>query len=195
LVLFAHTAARGASICATVGDSEGDGLPQATVNVVSLTGEKRYSARTDATGRACFASTPEGLYSVEAGLIGFLNVRYYPVRVSYPEATDLSFRLPLGEVNGDSFEQDAVMSGTLLEGDRPVGSAKVCMFEPGKTEPYICGKTTDLGEYALTVPTGTYVAVITRWKGEPIRETVEPPQTVKLPTPGRYRNLLAVPTR
>jgi hypothetical protein len=96
---------RASEMCVTVNDSEDRPLPNAWINVIELVAAsadhdlaaKSYNKSADSNGSACF-TLPEGTYSVEAGVMGFLNVRYYPVRLTYPNPLALLFRLPIGDV-------------------------------------------------------------------------------------------------
>jgi hypothetical protein len=72
-----------AELCLRVADEGQQPLPAARVHVVSLGDGQAHDRQTDANGSSCLSGLPEGLYSVEASLQGFLHVRYYPVRVSY----------------------------------------------------------------------------------------------------------------
>lgn len=90
-------------LCVTVNDPEDLPLPHAWVNVTDRIAVKTYNESTDSKGRTCL-TLPEGTYAVEAGLTGFLNVRYYPVRVTYPNPLNLTFRLPFGDITEGPLE-------------------------------------------------------------------------------------------
>jgi|ERR1043166_5162645 hypothetical protein len=93
-------------LCVTVIDEADLPLSLAWVNVSQMvktstaanTVATVYHAATDSEGKACLA-VPEGSYAVEVGLMGFLSVRYQPVRVRYPYSRTLKFRLPIGDVS------------------------------------------------------------------------------------------------
>src|SRR5579859_6999405 len=86
MVLCSHYVVLGSSICVKVVDVIDAPLAQATVRIERLSNQLgSYAATTDSKGTACTGHLPEGLYSVEVSLVGFLNVRYYPVRVAFPE--------------------------------------------------------------------------------------------------------------
>lgn len=145
------------SVCTTVVDPAGLPLPGAAVKIVSLLRvDKRFSVSTDQQGRACAGDVPEGLYSVEASLAGFLNVKYYPVRVSFPGGVNLSFQLPFGEITEGGVQAEAILSGTLEDKGKPLSGIKICLFDKTQTAPTGCTVTNDLGEYALCVPPGVY---------------------------------------
>lgn len=93
---------------------------------------------------------------MEAGLTGFLNVRYLPVRVAYPYPVKLSFQLPVGDVTEGGVEADAVVSGTLRLDHKPIAEARLCLLTETGSERVTCGLTNQLGEYALSVPPGRY---------------------------------------
>ena len=69
-------------VCVNVSDFSEQPLANAWINVTDLAAGKIRSTQSDSKGSACLPGLPEGLYSVETGLTGFLNVRYYPVRIS-----------------------------------------------------------------------------------------------------------------
>jgi hypothetical protein len=173
-----------ADLCATVLDITHLPLPSASVNVESLATGKAYLARADQRGTACL-SVPEGLYSVEASLTGFLHVKYYPVRATAEAKQNLIFWLPLGEIREGPFGGDSTLSGTMLSRGAPIESADVCVIGPGGA-PRTCTVTNDLGEYALVVPPGAYETEIRTRDGHVYRSRVD------ISTPGVYRNRLSL---
>jgi hypothetical protein len=184
LVLFCSSGFA-SSLCVKARDYAELPLPGARVIAVNLQTNKLSSAQTDSNGKACISALAEGLYSVEVGLTGFLNVRYYPVRVAYPVAQNLHFRLPFGEITEGGIGQDVTISGTLLHNGAPVGGAEICVFSPDGTSPLTCGLTTELGEYALSFRPGTY-DVDVKAAGVTHRSRID------VLAPGVYRNLLAI---
>ncbi len=179
----------GAQLCVSVDDDSRLPLANAWVNVTALlppdggvTGSHHGS--TDSKGKACI-SLPEGMYSVEVGLIGFLNVRYYPVRVTYPSVSQLSFRLPIGDVREGGVAPEAVLSGTLLYENKPVQDAKVCILQKTDAAAVACEVTNEFGEYALSVPPGDYNTVVRTTQGAVYKSTISVPHS------GTYRNRLA----
>jgi hypothetical protein len=191
-VLFALvslcTSAKAASLCVSVSDPANLPLPEASLNAVNLGMNKRFTGRTDRAGKACLSALPEGLYSVEVGLPGFLNVRYYPVRIAPVATHELRFQLPFGEITEGGLAQEATLSGTLKQDDVPVQSAKICIFENGSESavPVACDVTNDLGEYAIVVPTGFYTVELRLPHGAIQRSKVD------LSVSGFHRNLLTV---
>jgi hypothetical protein len=166
----------------------GDGpLGGASVTITDLQTGKVLSARAARNGEVCVTKIPESLYSVEAGLEGFLNVRYYPVRVA-PEAVQrLSFRLPFGEITEGMLVQDAILSGALKRDALPIQDAKICILPLEGEIPRACAVTNELGEYAITLPPGAYRVDVKLIDGLTQRTDI------KISGPGTYRNLIAVP--
>ena len=153
----------GSELCVTVGDSEDRPLSGAWINVVELVSTKgsasspaTFTGSADSKGKTCFV-VPEGTYSVEAGYFGYMNVRYLPVRVFYPNPVHLGFQLPIGDVTeGGGLGADALLSGTLRLNGRSVGGASICVFTEKGNQRVACGLTNALGEYAISVPAGKY---------------------------------------
>jgi hypothetical protein len=194
LSVIAQMYASAARLCVVVHDYADLPLPGAWVNVINVTASKpnansfvpSYSMSTDSVGKAC-QILPEGTYSVEAGLTGFLNVRYYPVRVALPNVVDLSYRLPNGPVGEGGVEQEAILSGTLQVDGKPLGDTKICIWKNSESPSLVaCGLTNESGEYVLYVPPGMYRAEIRTSDGEVHRSTVN------VRAPGHYRNRLIV---
>lgn len=125
---------------------------------------------------------------MEVSLGGFLNVKYYPVRVMFPDDLTLPFQLPFGEIREGMLLSEATMSGTLSAHGKPVDGIKICMFEATKPTATICTTTNDLGQYVLTVTPGTYIVELSRQLHR-ISTT-----TIDLSSPGYYRNRLMMPT-
>src|SRR5262245_51077628 len=96
-----------ASLCVHVTDPANLPLPDASLTAVNLVTGKIFSERTDRSGKACASAVPEGLYSVEVGMAGFLNVRYHPVRIGPAAASSLKFQLPFGEITEGPLAQEA----------------------------------------------------------------------------------------
>jgi Carboxypeptidase regulatory-like domain len=173
------------SLCAEVVDVTEAPLPNATINIVSLSDpSKRASAITGSNGKACVSQLPEGLYAVEAGLTGFLNVRYYPVRIEFPNNVHLSFRLPFGDIGEGGIEPDAIVSGTLEDAGHATSGIKICLLQHEGAVPTACTVTNDLGQYALTVPPGKYRVEVTRLSKTLFSGSLD------LSSPGSYVNKL-----
>jgi hypothetical protein len=148
LILLTGSPVFASTLCAAVMDYARLPLPSVSLNATNLATGKAYVARTDKNGTACFVDIPEGLYSVEASLTGFLHVKYFPVRVTPSAKERLSFWLPFAEVTEGGIGQESTLSGTLLNNGSPLESAEVCMIRTvGASR--TCTVTNDLGEYAL----------------------------------------------
>jgi hypothetical protein len=159
-------------------------LPKAAVKVVNLVSEKAMTIETDQKGKFC-SSLPEGQYSLEASMTGFVSARYTPITLSYPNTLRLSFLLPLAEINEGGFGPDAIISGTLGAFESPSVGAEICLAAPTLTVP-VCTTTNDLGEYALSIRPGKYEVTI-RARGR-----ISQPMPLDLPSSGVYRNRLKV---
>jgi hypothetical protein len=143
--------------------------------------------QTDTNGNSCLPALPEGLYSVEASLQGFLNVRYYPVRVSYPQKNALTLKLPIGDISGGGLGSGISLSGTLLKMEKPAQAAEICLLKLAGGR-LACTTTNDLGEYALLVPPGIYNVNLKLSSGTSYRYRIDVSATGAL-----YRNLLFIP--
>jgi hypothetical protein len=180
--------AKAAVLCANVFDLANLPLPDASVTAVNLGTNKRFGGRSDRTGKACIPALPEGLYSVEVALTGFLNVRYYPVRLAPVATHELRFQLPFGEITEGSLAQESTLSGTLKQDGAPIQSAKICIFasEGENAAPVTCSVTNDLGEYAIIVPVGIYTVELRLPQGTVQRSKID------LSNPGFHRNSITV---
>jgi hypothetical protein len=162
-------------------------LPSATITATNLGTGKAYQARSHKDGSACISEVPEGLYSVEASLTGFLHVKYFPVRITASETAKLSFWLPFGEIEEGGIGQESTVSGTLLSRGLPAEAAEICLLRVD-TAAKSCTITNDLGEYALVVPPGAYDTEV-RTKGGAVYKS-----RIDVSTPGIYRNRLSLET-
>src|SRR5882672_628169 len=119
---------RASSICAIIALPDGQPLRRATLKVASLDEPSiQHSAIVDSNGKACVPHLAEGFYSVEASASGFLNAKYYPVRVVFPDDMSFSFRLPFGEIREGMGLSEATLSGTLLDHGKPTDGVKICL--------------------------------------------------------------------
>jgi Carboxypeptidase regulatory-like domain len=185
LILAWGGAAFAAELCATIMDYGRLPLPSATMNVTNLETGKSYATLSDKNGNACVSRVPEGLYSVDASLPGFLHVKYYPVRVDPVAKEMLTFMLPFGEIAEGPWVNESTLSGTLLKGGVPLQAAQICMVGLSGA-PKTCTATNDLGEYALMGPAEVYNTEIRTRDGEVYKSKVD------LSSPGIYRNRLSV---
>src|ERR1022692_396309 len=151
LGLATPTLAFASELCATVVDSAHLPLPSASVKATHLETGKPYAGQTGNDGKTCVSGLPEGLYSVEAHLAGFLYVRYYPVRVGPSAKQNLSFSLPFAEITEGGVGDESTLTGTLRKDGIAVDSATVCMTS-ASTSLKTCTTTNDLGEYVLLGP-------------------------------------------
>jgi hypothetical protein len=182
-------AVHAAEICAFVGNWDGHRLHGVRVSAVSLVTNKRYEARSDSQGRVCFSDIPEGPYAVEAGTggVGYLNVRYYPVRVGTERTMELTFRLPAGENSeGPMIVNEAFLSGTLRVDDKPIEWANMCLTKRDSLGIPICVRANDLGEYALDVAPGLYDVEICT-ENKLVYKSV-----LDVPSAGYYRERISV---
>lgn len=178
----------GASICCRVTDEMNLLIPRADIVIVSLLDSQiQYTVQTGRDGEACQADMAEGLYYVEARREGFLNVRYYPVRVSFPADIRLYFRLPIGDVGEGGIARESVLSGTLMYRGEVMNAVEVCLYPLGSEVATACGVTNDIGQYALTAPPAVYRVTLKRG------EQVVHAHTLDLSTPGYYRDRLKFP--
>lgn len=178
--------ASAASLCVKVADPENLFLAGASVNALNLATNKLFSARTDGSGMACLSGMPEGLYSVEVGVAGFLNVRYYPVRIAPAARHELRFQLPFGENHEGPMAQEAILSGTLMHGGTPLASATICILSTETGSSVACSVTNDLGEYAFVVPTALYMVEVR------LPTKVTRRSKIDLSTAGFHRNAVTV---
>lgn len=176
------------AICAHIVDPGNLPLPHAVLNVSNLsTTAQHYAGEADHDGNVCIDHIAEGLYAVEVSMSGFLNVRYYPVKMIFPHTTQLEFRLPFGNVNGDTFSPESILSGTLKRKGEPVEGVNICLYQNHANMPSVCDKTDDIGEYALTVPTGTYELEMSD-RGK----VLAPRRPIDLSVAGLYRDRLSL---
>lgn len=175
------------NICTTVSLPDGQPLYRAEVKVLSLLDTNvRFSAWTDRDGKVCLNLLPESLYSVEASKPGFLNSRYYPVRILFPNDVDLDFRLPVGEIREGLLEEEVTLSGTLRKDGKPVDGVRICAAEKVRRLPATCATTNDLGQYVLTLAPAIYAIELTH-----LRHRIQT-TTLDLTAPGQYRDRLTI---
>ena len=161
LGLLAAEITFGSSLCVAVKDPVNLPLPGATVTATALLEEKQEVERTDNKGAACFKDLPEGWFTVETSMAGFLTVRYYPVRLVPENLTNLKFELPLGEITEARVTKEALVAGTLKLRDKPVPAAQICFKRTLANSSARCVHTTGDGEYVLYVLPGDYQIDIT----------------------------------
>jgi hypothetical protein len=185
LVCFENSATP-STLCVKVTDYAGLPLQDASVVIVNLATKNLYNTNTARNGAVCVSQIPEGLYSVEAGLTGFLNVRYYPARLTSLAPLELRYRLPFGEITEGGVTEDAIISGTLQQEEKALIGANICVFEIDRSSSLRCVATNDLGEYALSLPPGVYRVEVRTLVGSTHRLKVD------VSKPGLYRNLITI---
>lgn len=183
LSLLAAPCAWASVLCATVMDYAQLPLPTVSLTIINLTTGKAYQGRTDKSGVACVANLPEGPYSVEASLAGFLHVKYFPVHVVTANKQNLRFWLPFAELSEGGITEDSSISGTLSWHGSTLPFAEVCL---SRQTSRTCTTTNDLGEYALVVAAAEYEAEVRSNKGTIFRSSID------LSTPGVYRNRIVL---
>jgi|WetSurMetagenome_2_1015567.scaffolds.fasta_scaffold22833_3 hypothetical protein len=178
------------SICVKVTTEEPDLTPLRGIRVLVVRLDEpsaQLITTTDKQGEACLEHLAEGIYSVEASGEGMIGVRYYPVRVTFPNSDLFRIRLPFGEIREGGFgETESTFSGTLLEDGVPVVGFTLCLFAEGQQLPTACTKPNDLGQYVLIVPAAKYRLDLT--KGKKLVKSSK----VDLSPPGIYRNLASL---
>lgn len=174
------------SICVEILNVADYTIPLSEVRIVNLNSGEVVSVSADAKGRGCTRALAEGAYSVEASSGGYVSVRYQPVEVIFPGEVTLSFRLPIGVIREAGIAKDSTVHGTLIGEGRPLESVRICLYAPGNRQATACSTTNELGQYALAVPPGKYVARIHRMQVE-LRTL-----PLDLPAPGSYHNRLSL---
>jgi hypothetical protein len=176
------------TICVDVKD-QGDYPTDADVSVVNLETNKLSVARSGPTGRACLSDLPEGRYSVEVSREGFVNVKYYPILLQFKRPQELKYRLMIVPHVDLFVGSEADVHGTLKQGGLPVGSASICAFGPQGGQPVKCTDTSEIGEYAFSLPPGNYRMEI-RTSGGAVTQAA-----IDLSVPGDYWNRIIMPEK
>lgn len=148
----------GSQLCVNVVDDATMPLGSAHVKIVNLADGSEHTLDTKASGSVCFPNIPEGRYSGEARLAGFLEVKYWPIAVSASRARFLTIRLPLALSNVDSVASDVTLSGTLLQDSKPAAIVGICLISSKNKD--VCSTTNKLGEYSITLSPGVYTVRI-----------------------------------
>lgn len=88
------------SFCISTMDAGSFPLPRATVTIIDLEHGTIYRGETDLKGTYRSAELADGYYSIEVGgVAGFLNVKYYPLRIIGSDCKKAAFTLPFGEID------------------------------------------------------------------------------------------------
>ena len=189
LLAIATTAAYASELCVRVNDELDRPLAESYINATDLITAKTYTLSADVRGRGCF-KLPEGVYAVEAGHNGYLNVRYYPFRVLIARPRlETTMRLPIGEITEGGVSEDAVLSGTVTLDEQPVRSGEICILRKETHLIVTCGVTDEFGEYVLTVPPGFYDLEART----PQRQVFT--STADISTPGFHRKRIVIPSQ
>ena len=182
-----------AEVCVQVNDTMDLPLHNAWVRATSWTDSsttlgilpKIQNVTSDKNGQTCL-NLSEGLYAIEVGLVGFLNVRYSPVRVFAARSIHLTYRLPIGDVLEGGVAMESILSGTLRQAGAVVGGATICAFRPRDQHAIGCAHSDVMGEYALAVPPGKYKVEIRTARGDVHVSEVD------VSEPGFHRNRLTL---
>jgi hypothetical protein len=138
-------------------DFSGAALSGATVRVLSLNDRSEIGrAKSGADGLYAVRDIPDGTYSLEASLSGYLSVAYYPVRVEFPKTYNLNYQLPALITNPDELRTEARVFGVAMLGLKLVGGLKVCLSKPGSADLPSCGYTDGMSRFFIAVPAGGY---------------------------------------
>jgi hypothetical protein len=185
-LLLSATEARGTAkvaLSGRVADETGDPLPAATVSVRTLSGEQFYqSSQTDPQGHYSFPELPDGEYSVEAALTGFVSVLYKPVRIYFPAEVRENFVLGVAALGGDAVYASSELVGELLWRGVRMPTATICVTRADEPPHPICTVTNRLGQYFLDLPPAIYTATIDFGHGLRAKDRLD------LRTAGQYRN-------
>jgi hypothetical protein len=88
----------------------------------------------------------------------------------------------LGEVSEGGLLDEAVVSGTLRLSGELSPAVKICIVERSGRPPVTCTVTDELGQYALSIPPGSYIVELFQ-RGKKIGTL-----PIDLPTGGYYRD-------
>lgn len=178
----------GVALGGSVVDESGGPLPTATVTVHKLSGERLdQSSQTDSRGHYSFPELPDGEYSIEAALNGFVSMSYKPVRIYFPAQVQWDFVLRLGGFSYDAVYSSSEVVGELLWRGARAPAASICLSRTGGPYHPVCTVTNRLGQYFLRVPPAVYTVTIENKVG------LRAEQRLDLSTAGEYRNKIALP--
>lgn len=177
-----------AALSGRVVDEGGGPLPAATVTVHKLSGEQfEESSTTDAQGRYSFPELPDGEYSVDGALPGFVSNSYKPVRIYFPAQVRWDFQLRLGGFGHDAVYSSSELVGELTSHRARVAGARICVTRVGQADRSICAVTNRLGQYFLDVPPAIYLVTVETGA------VALSNQRLDLSVAGSYRNKIALP--
>lgn len=177
-----------AALSGRVHDEVGRPLAWASVSVHKLSGEPfDQTLQTNEHGIYSFAELPDGTYSIEGGLEGFVSTSVKPVRVFFPAEVHWTFILrvaDLGTEGGVSVSSDLV--GELKRGGKNVPNTRVCLTRSDGPGGPVCTVTNRLGQYFLAVTPGVYEVTIN------CRDFPETKKRLDMSTAGTYRNRITL---
>jgi hypothetical protein len=190
-LLLSGIGARGLAKVALSGrvvDETGGPLPAATVSVRKLSGEQFYqSSQTDSQGHYSFPELPDGEYSVEGALTGFVSVLYKPVRIYFPAEVRWDFVLSVAGFGGDAVYASSELVGELLWRGVRMPTASICVTRADEPPHPTCTVTNRLGQYFLDLPPAIYIVSIDCGRGLQAKDRLD------LRTAGQYRNKITPP--
>lgn len=168
-------------------DETGGPLPGAKVTAHKVSGEQfDESSQTDSQGRYSFPELPDGEYSIEGTLAGFVSVSYKPVRIYFPAQVAWNFVLSVAAFGGDAVYASSELVGELRWKGARVSRANVCLITPGGPHRPVCTATNRLGQYFLDVPPGTYIVTVDGEGGLKSRQPLD------MTAAGEYRNKITL---
>ena len=187
---FCAISAVGGNLCVTTKDPTGQPLPGVTV---MITKQKDAAAsipfdvtqtRTDSNGKACFFQIPDGSYSVELTMHGFLTATYRPVRVDILRPALFEMVMLFGQVIELDVSRIARISGVLRFRNETNAEARICVYDNDSRNLVNCSRSDRFGQFGLLVEPGTYFIEVTR------KDTVYLRKSVTIPNAGTFRDLI-----
>ena len=190
IFVFCTISAVGGNLCVTTKDPAGQTLPGVTV---MITKQKDAAAsilfdvtqtRTDSNGKACFLKIPDGSYSVELTMHGFLTATYQPVRVDILRPALFEMVMLFGQVIELDISRIARISGVLRFRNETNAEARICVYDDDSRLLVNCSRSDRFGQFGLLVEPGTYLIEVTR------KDTVYLKKSVTIPDAGTFRDLI-----
>jgi hypothetical protein len=158
------------------------------VSIHKLSGDQfDASSQTDSGGSYSFPELPDGEYSVEATMRGFMGVSYKPVRIYFPAQVRRDFVLAVAFVGGDAVYASSQLVGELMWKGARVPRANICLSRLDGPYRPICTTTNRLGQYYLDAPPEKYNITVNGDGG------LSSSQPLDLSAAGEYRNKIALP--
>ena len=185
--MFCATGSATAALNGRVDDENGDPLRDATVRLHKLSGEQfDESSQTNSEGHYFFREVPDGEYSVEGSLTGFVSVSYKPIRIYFPANVECNFVLRAAAFGGDAVYSTSELVGELRwRGDR-VPIAKICLATAAEPSRQACTTTNRLGQYFLDVTPAVYIVTVDNEAGLHVRQRLD------MSAAGEYRNKIVL---